>query len=235
MTRIIVVDDDAEIRQLVARYLEEHGLEVTAVDGGVALQRALCSTGADLVVLDVMLPDKDGLAICRDLRADGQHVPVILLTALAEESDRVLGLEIGADDYLIKPFSPRELLARIRAVLRRAPHQLAVHRDGGVRQYRFGGWTLEPGRRTLLDASGVLVSLTGGEYDLLVALARNPGRVLGRDQLLELTRGRAAQAFDRSVDVQMSRLRRKLGDPDLIKTVRGGGYLLSAEVAVDDE
>jgi two-component system OmpR family response regulator len=162
-------------------------------------------------------------------------VPVILLTALAEESDRVLGLEIGADDYLIKPFSPRELLARIRAVLRRAPHQLAVHRDGGVRQYRFGGWTLEPGRRTLLDASGVLVSLTGGEYDLLVALARNPGRVLGRDQLLELTRGRAAQAFDRSVDVQMSRLRRKLGDPDLIKTVRGGGYLLSAEVAVDDE
>jgi two-component system OmpR family response regulator len=227
--KVLLVDDDPEIRDLVTGYLRAHGLDVIAVADGRSMTGALASEHVDLVVLDIMLPGKDGLTLCRELRAE-RNLPVILLTALSEESDRVLGLEMGADDYLVKPFSSRELLARIRAVLRRASAQLVVHETVHDERYEFSGWRLDPTRRELLDSEGVLVSLTGGEFDLLLAFVRNPQRVLNRDLLLELTKGRNAQPFDRSIDVQLSRLRKKLKNPDLIKTVRGGGYLFSGEV-----
>jgi two-component system OmpR family response regulator len=231
---ILLVDDDPEIRQLVAAFLERHGLAVTTAADGAGMSTALEHGHFDLVVLDIMLPGEDGLSLCRTLRA-GSTLPVILLTALAEETDRVIGLEMGADDYLTKPFSPRELLARIRAVLRRATVGVTVHRSEPGECLEFAGWTLWPGRRELYDPHAVLVSLTAGEFDLLVAFVRNPGKVLNRDQLLDLTKGRSAGAFDRSIDVQLSRLRHKIeADPKqplLIKTVRGGGYILTAEVA----
>jgi two-component system OmpR family response regulator len=167
--------------------------------------------------------------LCRELR-EQRDVPVIMLTALAEESDRVLGLELGADDYITKPFSNRELLARIRAVLRRGDRKLAVHRTDQHQAYRFGEWTLYPRRRELLNGARVLISLTGGEFDLLLAFVQRPQEILSREALLDLTKGRRAKGFDRSIDVQLSRLRRKLGDDDLIRTVRGGGYLFSADV-----
>ncbi len=226
---VLLVDDDPEIRALVGDYLQEHGLTVTAVADGRGMRNALGSGPFDIVLLDIMLPGDDGLTLCRELRAT-RNLPVILLTALAEESDRVVGLEMGADDYLVKPFSTRELLARIRAVLRRSREQLAVHVVEDVRTYRFEGWALYPGRRELADPDGVLVSLTGGEFDLLLAFLRHPQTVLNRDQLLELTKGRNAQPFDRSIDVQLSRLRRKHTVGNLVKTVRGGGYLLACEV-----
>ena len=226
---VLLVDDDPEIRVLVTQYLREHGLQVIAAADARAMAAALTSDHVDLILLDIMLPGKDGLTLCREVRAE-RNLPVIFLTALSEESDRVLGLEMGADDYLAKPFSPRELLARIRAVLRRSSSQLAVHAVAENERYLFAGWQLDPGRRELLDADGVLISLTGGEFDLLLAFVRNPQRVLNRDQLLELTKGRTAEPFDRSVDVQLSRLRKKLKGGPLIKTVRGGGYLLSVEV-----
>ena len=228
--QILLVDDDAEIRQLVSAYLEQHGYPVVAVADGRAMKSALAEHDIALVLLDVMLPGDDGLTLCRELRELGT-VPIILLTALSEESDRVVGLEMGADDYLTKPFSQRELLARIRAVLRRSREQLAVHRVALNEAYRFAGWSLAPAKRELRNPRGVVVSLTGGEFDLLVAFVRHPGRVMNRDQLLELTKGRNAQPFDRSIDVQLSRLRKKLGPQELIKTVRGGGYLLTVEVA----
>lgn len=234
---ILLVDDDPEIRQLVASFLEGHGLAVATAADGHDMRRSLDRGHVDLVVLDVMLPGEDGLSLCRSLRARS-NVPVILLTALADETDRVIGLEMGADDYVTKPFSPRELLARIRAVLRRTSASPAVHQNEPQEGLRFAGWTLWPGRRELYDPDDVLVSLTAGEFDLLVAFARNPGRVLTRDQLLDLTKGRSASAFDRSVDVQLSRLRHKVEDdpkqPQLIKTVRGGGYLLAAAVERQD-
>ena len=229
---ILLVDDDAEIRQLVCDYLARYGICAQAVAGVDAARRALAAGGFDLVLLDIMLPDGDGLALCRELAA-GERVPIILLTALADESDRVLGLEMGADDYLTKPFSSRELLARIRAVLRRSAEHLWVHRAHRSNTLSFAGWTLSVSRRELVNADGVLVALTGGEFDLLLALASHAGQVLSRDQLLELTKGRGAQAFDRSIDVQLSRLRKKLDGDVLIKTVRGGGYQFVAEVARD--
>lgn len=226
---ILLVDDDAEIRSLVVGYLKNHALDVVAVADGHGMRRALGSHSVDLVLLDIMLPGEDGLTLCRMLRAE-HRVPIILLTALSDETDRVVGLEMGADDYLTKPFGTRELLARIRAVLRRSQDQLAVHRITNEQVYEFANWRLSPSKRELENGEEVLVSLTGGEYDLLLAFARNPGRILNRDQLLELTKGRNAQPFDRSVDVQLSRLRKKLGDADLIKTVRGGGYLFTPDV-----
>ncbi len=229
MPQILLVDDDAEIRQLISAYLQKHGYEVVAVGDGRAMRSALGEQDVALVLLDVMLPGDDGLTLCRELR-DISNLPIILLTALSEESDRVVGLEMGADDYLTKPFSQRELLARIRAVLRRSQDQLAVHRVALDETYGFAGWVLAPAKRELRNPQGVVVSLTGGEFDLLVAFVRHPGRVMNRDQLLELTKGRNAQPFDRSIDVQLSRLRKKLGPVELIKTVRGGGYLLSVEV-----
>ncbi len=224
---MLLVDDDPEIRSLVSDYLTEHGIEALTAADGEAMHRVLRQRPVDLILLDVMLPGDDGLTLCREVR---ERAPVILLTALAEESDRVLGLEIGADDYLTKPFSNRELLARIRAVLRRGSPHLPVHRHAPGESYHFEGWELAPLRRELRDPAGTLVSLTGGEFDLLLAFVRNAGRVLDRDELLELTKGRRAQAFDRAVDVQLSRLRKKLGEGDWIRTVRGGGYLFAAVV-----
>jgi two-component system OmpR family response regulator len=227
-TCIVLLDDDAEIRVLVCDYLARYGIKCIGVGSEAELNRVLSQETVDLVLLDIMLPDADGLKICQRIRSTSR-LPIILLTALADESDRVVGLEMGADDYLTKPFSARELLARIRAVLRRVGDQLWVHQQHED-VFEFSGWRLSTRQRTLSDSSGALTSLTGGEFDLLVAMVRNPGQVLNRDQLLELTKGRSAQPFDRSVDVQLSRLRKKLKDPALIKTVRGGGYLFAAEI-----
>ena len=229
---ILVVDDDPEIRDLLARFLDKHGLAaLTAPDGERAL-RAVRDESVDLVVLDLMLPGEGGFEICRKLRQIST-VPVIMLTALAEDTDRIVGLELGADDYVTKPFNPRELLARLRAVLRRASGQAVAGEEAGT-TFAFAGWSLDVARRELLDPEGAMVSLTAGEFDLLVAFLEHPRRVLDRDQLLTFTKGRMAQPFDRSIDVQLSRLRRKIeadpGEPRLIKTVRGGGYQFTPEV-----
>lgn len=229
---LLIVDDDRELRQLLPQYLSGHGFRVDAVADGKAMSRILETGRFDLIVLDLMLPGEDGLALCRRLRASSR-LPVIMLTALAEETDRIVGLEMGADDYVVKPFSPRELLARIKAVLRRTTDLTdRPERDGHT--LVFEGWKLDLARRELHSPEGVLMPLTGGEFDLLAAFAEHPRRVLSRDQLQDLTRGRSASAYDRSVDVQLSRLRRKIeadpNDPVLIKTVRGGGYLFAAQV-----
>jgi two-component system OmpR family response regulator len=231
-SHVLLVDDDPEIRVMVADYLQQHGLTATAVADGRAMRAALAEHPVDILLLDIMLPGEDGLTLCREIRAT-RNLPIILLTALSEESDRVVGLEMGADDYLVKPFSTRELLARIRAVLRRSRESLMVHAADDHRVYRFAGWSLYPGRRELFDPREVLVTLTAGEFDLMLAFVRNAQTILNRDQLLELTKGRSTLAYDRSVDVQLSRLRRKLNSDELIKTVRGGGYLLTAEVQRD--
>ncbi len=230
---ILIVDDDAEIRSLLCGYLVRHGFNADAAANGDAMRKALARIHYDLVVLDIMMPGEDGLSLCRSLR-ERSSMPVILLTALAEETDRVIGLEMGADDYLTKPFGSRELLARIRAVLRRAGPSLGVHLNDPAEALEFAGWRLWPGRRALSNADGTVLSLTAGEFDLLLALARNPGRVLNRDELLDMTKGRSAGPFDRSIDVQLSRLRHKIEtdpkEPTLIRTVRGGGYLFAAVV-----
>ncbi|MBT4908330.1 MAG: response regulator [Rhodospirillaceae bacterium] len=231
MPTILVVDDDPEIRDLLARFLDKHGLEtVTAPDGERAL-RTVRDRNPDLVVLDLMLPGEDGFEICKKIRQIS-NVPVIMLTALAEDTDRIVGLELGADDYVTKPFNPRELLARIRAVMRRASGQPAE--ESADARYEFADWRLDTARRELFAPDGALVTLTAGEYDLLIAFLQHPRRVLDRDQLLTFTKGRMAQPFDRSVDVQLSRLRRKIEvdpkDPQIIKTVRGGGYQLTPAV-----
>jgi two-component system OmpR family response regulator len=230
---ILVVDDDAEIRTLLRDYLERNGLRATAVADGRAMRAALERGRFDLVVLDLMLPGEDGLSLCRDLRVRS-NLPVIMLTACGEETDRIVGLEMGADDYLAKPFNPRELLARIKAVLRRA-RTLPATDSSDIRRFRFAGWTLELARRQLLSPDGVVVALSGGEYRLLEVLLQRPNQVLSRDQLLDLTRGREALPFDRSIDVQIGRLRRRLRDESavLIQTVRGEGYVLAAEVETE--
>ena len=228
---ILIVDDDREIRDLLSKYLKKHELRVDTAGDGREMRKILEVSRIDLVILDLMLPGEDGLSLCRSLR-ENSGVPVIMLTALGEETDRIVGLEMGADDYLAKPFNPRELLARIRAVLRRAGagDQPAADADVLV----FATWRLDMVRRELRSSDGVLQPLTAGEYDLLVAFAQHPNRVLSRDQLLDLTKGRAAVPFDRSIDVQLSRLRRKIepdpADPTLIQTVRGGGYVFSCSV-----
>ena len=232
---ILVVDDDREIRDLLARFLELQGLRVTAVRDARELRRAWLGGHYNLVVLDLMLPGEGGLDVVRWLREQGT-VPVVMLTAMGEEADRIIGLELGADDYVAKPFNPRELLARVRAVLRRTAERQwpAPTRSDASRPWRFAGWRLEPARRRLLNPEGVEVTLTGGEYDLLAALVERANQVVTRDALLELLRGRQAGPFDRAIDVAISRLRRKLEDDgrraQLIKTVRGGGYVLAAEV-----
>jgi two-component system OmpR family response regulator len=230
---ILVVDDDREIRDLLARFLEKQRIRVTAVRDAKEARRAWLNGHYQLVVLDLMLPGESGLELARWLRAQSE-VPIVMLTAMGEETDRIIGLELGADDYVPKPFNPRELLARIRAVLRRSGDQMDVKRDPSARGYRFNNWTVEPARRRLLNPEGVEVALTGGEYDLLLALLERANRVLTRDMLLDLLRGRQAGPFDRAIDVAVSRLRRKLEDDgrnaQLIKTVRGGGYVLAATV-----
>ncbi len=233
MPHILVVDDDREIRDLLARFLERHRLRVTAVGDGREARRAWTNGHYHLVVLDLMLPGESGLDLARWMRSQSD-VPIVMLTAMGEETDRIIGLELGADDYVPKPFNPRELLARIRAVLRRAGDSGDHRAEPGSRTLAFGGWTLEPSRRRLLNPEGAEVTLTGGEYDLLVALVERANRVLTRDMLLDLLRGRQAGPFDRAIDVAVSRLRRKLEDDgrnaQLIKTVRGGGYVLAATV-----
>ena len=228
---VLVVDDDAEIRNLVAEYLTQHGYRVTTARDGPALRRALEIERPDLLVLDLMLPGEDGLALCRDLRATS-NLPVIMLTARGDEIDRIIGIEMGADDYLGKPFNPRELLARIRSVLRRARALPAM--PGHVKRMRFAGWTLDCTARHLVDPQGVIVPLSGAQFRLLAAFLQHPESVLDREKLLDLTLGREATPFDRSIDVQVSRLRQRLGDdarePDIIKTVRGEGYVLAAGV-----
>ncbi len=238
---ILIVDDDADLCDLVRQFLEPHGFRASAVPDGQAMRRALASDPADLVILDMMLPGEDGLTLCRQLRAR-DRTPIIFLTALGGEADRVAGLEIGADDYLAKPFSTRELLARVRAVLRRAaPSASESAETAGEpdeapigRRLRFSGWTLDTGHRHLSAPDGVLVDLSGGEYELLLAFLRSPQIVLNRDQLLDATRGRLTGPFDRAIDMQVGRLRRKIEadpkNPVLIKTVRGGGYVLASTV-----
>jgi len=230
---ILVVDDDREIRELLGRFLERHQMRVTSVRDAREARRAWPSGHYHLVVLDLMLPGESGLDLARWMRTQSD-VPIVMLTAMGEETDRIIGLELGADDYVPKPFNPRELLARIRAVLRRAGDGPGQRPETGGRALRFAGWTLEPARRRLLNQEEAEVALTGGEYDLLLALVERANRVLTRDMLLDLLRGRQAGPFDRAIDVAISRLRRKLEDDgrnaQLIKTVRGGGYVLAATV-----
>ncbi len=230
---ILVVDDDREIRDLLARFLANHGLRVSTAADGREMRRVLDQSAIDLVVLDLMMPGDDGLTLCRNLRAV-TTMPVIMLTAMGEETDRIVGLEMGADDYMAKPFNPRELLARIKAVLRRAEPRSAASGPGQGEIAGFAGWALHLDKRELISPDGVLVPITGGEFELLAALVTHPGRVLNRDQLLDLARGREAQPFDRSIDVQVSRLRRKIEpdpmQPTLIKTVRNGGYMFTPTV-----
>ena len=231
---LLLVDDDREIRDLLSRFLERNGFRTTAVRDGRELRRVWPGGNFNLVVLDLMLPGEPGLDLARWLRAEAD-VPIIMLTAMSDETDRIIGLELGADDYLPKPFNPRELLARIRAVLRRSADTGDPRRGSPpAHTYRFSGWTLNTPRRELLGPDGTEVPLTGGEYDLLAAMLERANRVLTRDMLLELLRGRQAGPFDRAIDVAVSRLRRKLGDDGrpshLIKTVRGGGYVLAADV-----
>ena len=226
---IAVVDDDREIRSLLTTYLGRHGFRVHGAKDGAELRKLVADRGLELIVLDLMMPGEDGLSLCRWLRQAHPSIPIIMLSALGDEPDRILGLELGADDYLAKPFNPRELVARIKAVLRRAPTPPAP----ADAVYGFGDFTLNPATRCLMR-HGIEISLTAGEYGLLLALVERAGRVLSRDDLLELTRGRAAGPFDRAVDVQISRLRRKLDDdpamPAIIKTVRAGGYVLAVPV-----
>jgi two-component system, OmpR family, response regulator len=231
---ILIVDDDAEIRHLLGRYLEKSGLRATTVADGRAMWQALDRGAFDLVVLDVMLPGDDGLTLCRTLRARSD-IPIIMLTARGEETDRIVGLEMGADDYVPKPFSARELLARIKVILRRVrslPRNLQPDQE---RTIRFGGWSLDTVQRHLVSPQGVVTPIGGAEYRLLRIFLAHPNRVLNRDQLIELTQGREADALDRSIDVQVSRLRRRLGDATgdeaMIRTVRGEGYVLSVPVA----
>ena len=228
---LLIVEDDREIRALLSDFLAREGYDVLAAEDGAAMDRLLSCGRPDLVVLDVMLPGEDGFSICRRLRAKGA-LPILMLTAKGEEIDRIVGLEMGADDYLPKPFNPRELLARIRAVLRRAEGAAAVPPP---RRLGFADFMVDLDARSLTAPGGDPLELTSAEFELLACFIERPKRVLSRDQLLDWTRGRTADPFDRTIDVSVSRLRRKLASVDpqaaqLIKTVRNGGYLLAADV-----
>ena len=232
---ILIVDDHREIRELVSRALAKEGFRVSAAADGRAMRQALADCRVDLILLDLMLPGEDGLSLCRSLRSQSR-IPIIMLTAKGDEVDRVIGLEMGADDYLPKPFGSRELVARIRAVLRRSRENPEVSDPTRrPKQYRFDRWRLDTGRRELVRDDGTVLPLSTGEYDLLIVLVERPQRILSRDQLLDLARGRTAAALDRSIDTQVSRLRRKLeedpANPILIKTVWGGGYVFTPTVS----
>jgi two-component system OmpR family response regulator len=230
---ILVVDDDREIRTLLRDFLEKNGFKATAVADGQETRRALARSRFDLIVLDLMLPRENGLEICRELRQTSD-VPIIMLTALGEEVDRVVGLEIGADDYLTKPFSPRELLGRIRAVLRRSTQAPRLPASGDPAGFAFANWYLDATARTLTHADGAIAALSGAEYRLLAVLLEHAPRVLTRAELLEIVRGRDFDPFDRSIDVRVSRLRQTLRDdarsPRIIKTVYGEGYVIGVPV-----
>jgi two-component system OmpR family response regulator len=233
---VLIVDDDREIRGLLAQYLEKHDFRTTAVADGREMRRVLERSHVDLLVLDLMLPGEDGLSLCRELRGRSQ-LPIIMLTARGEDVDRIVGLELGADDYIAKPFNPRELLGRIKAVLRRSAHAPRDPSPENVRGFCFDGWRLDTVTRTLTSASGNEVNLSGAEYRLLAVLLGSGNRVLTRAQLTELLRGRDADPFDRSIDVRVSRLRQILGDdaraPQIIKTVYGEGYVIGVSVVTE--
>jgi two-component system, OmpR family, response regulator len=230
---ILVVDDDAQVRQLIVRFLRENGYRVTGARDGREMRETLASAKIDLIILDLMLPGTSGLDLCREIRM-GSSLPIIMVTAKGEDTDRIVGLELGADDYIAKPFNPRELLARVRAVLRRAATAPQAGPETRGRLVTFAGWTLDTLRREVASADGVVIDLSGGEYDVLIAFVEHPNRILSRDHLLELARNRTSASFDRSIDVQVSRLRRKLeadeSAPQLIKTVRGAGYMFMPTV-----
>ncbi|HTT09327.1 MAG TPA: response regulator [Burkholderiaceae bacterium] len=231
---VLAVDDDPSIRQIVTEYLGENELRVTAVASSKELAAVMAKETIDLVVLDLRLQGEDGMQIARKLR-EQSSIPILMLTGRADEADRVMGLELGADDYLTKPFSPRELLARIRALLRRARAQASIADEiAKVRAFRFGSWELNIGLRKLKSPEGKAVELTNGEFSLLTAFLSSPQRVLSRDQLLDLSRLHNAEVYDRSIDVQILRLRRKIeidpAHPTFIVTERGAGYVFAAEV-----
>jgi two-component system OmpR family response regulator len=234
LDHILIVDDDPEICHLLRDYLEKNGFRATAVSNGKALWRTLDDKQIDLVVLDLMLPGEDGLELCRNLRARFD-IPILILSALGEETDRIIGLEMGADDYLPKPFNPRELLARVKVILRRTRSLPGTTAETETRsRLLFADWTLDLITRHLVSPAGVVVPLSAGEFRLLRVFLEHPKRVLTRDQLLELTQGREALPFDRSIDVLVGRLRRHLGEnarePRIIQTARGAGYILAADV-----
>jgi DNA-binding response OmpR family regulator len=236
MTHVIALDDDPAVREMVAEYLGQNEIRVTAVASGAELAAAMAREVADLVILDLRLRGEDGMHIARKLR-EQSAIPILMLTGRAEEADRVMGLELGADDYLTKPFSPRELLARIRALLRRAQAQATVaDAMAKVRAYRFAGWELNIGLRKLKSPKGEAVELTNGEFRILAAFLSAPQRILSRDQLLELSRVHNAEVYDRAIDIQILRLRRKIeadpAQPKFIKTERGAGYVFSVPVDV---
>lgn len=230
---VLLVDDDEEIRNLLATTLSQYGFETSQAADGPEMFNSLSRKRPDVVILDLMLPGENGLSLCRRLNGE---IPVIMLTAMGEETDRIIGLEVGADDYIAKPFNPRELVARIKAILRRTNKDPTAPTATDKTEYLcFNQWKLNVlSRRLLAIEDNVEISLSAGEYDLLLAFAQNPQRVLSRDELLDITKNRNILPFDRSIDVQISRLRHKIEDdpkkPQLIKTVRGGGYLFTATV-----
>ena len=232
--RLLLVDDERDIREPLAAYLARNGYKVSKAANAEAARALLAGKEFDLVLLDIMMPGEDGLALTGFIRAT-TNLPVILLTARAEETDRIVGLELGADDYVTKPFSPRELMARIKAVLRRSSGESNQRvRAPDAESFSFGPWILKTGERELVDRDGVAIPLSTGEYNILHAFVTHPRRVLSRDQLLDLTQGRELAAFERSIDNHISRLRKKIeenaADPKLVKTVWGGGYMLASEV-----
>ncbi|GGG19916.1 DNA-binding response regulator [Rhizobium wenxiniae] len=229
--KILIVEDDPEIGKLLALAIQENGMTATVAEDAHVMNALLRNNEFDLIILDVMLPGEDGLSICRRIRSE-KTTPIILLTALGEEVDRIVGLEVGADDYVTKPFSPREVVARIRSLLRRASYGLV--NTAVQRKLRFEGWQIDPLRRQLHDPSNARVSVTTTEFDLLLAFCRNPGRVITREELLSLTHTGLAGPIERSVDVHISRLRQKIEadpkSPVLLQTVRLGGYMFTANV-----
>jgi len=233
MQRLLIVDDDEEIRSLLQRFFQRSGFETDTAASGAEMDARLARGRYDLVILDVMLPDEDGFSLCKRLHAAG-GTAIIMVTGVVESTDRIVGLELGADDYVTKPFDARELLARVRAVLRRAEASSTAMAPGASPTYRFSGWRLDIVRRELRSSDHTLTPLSGAEFELLVVFAQHPRRVLTREQLIDMARGPRHEAFDRSIDVQVSRLRRKIeedpGDPEIIRTVRNVGYMFNATV-----
>ncbi|CAH0495218.1 response regulator [Novosphingobium sp. CECT 9465] len=229
--RVLLVDDEPALREPLADYLVRQGFVVTQAGTAAEARSRLNETGCDIVLLDIMMPGEDGLSLCRHL-VEAKRLPVIFITAKGESTDRIVGLEIGADDYVVKPFDPRELVARIRSVLRRASKQSSEIDEAMI--YDFEGWRLDPLKRRLIDREGAVVAISSAEFRLLMAFLDHPRQVLDRDRLLDMVQGREAHLFDRAIDNQISRLRRKIEvdsrNPQLIQTVWGGGYMLAAEV-----
>ncbi|CDZ33596.1 DNA-binding response regulator OmpR [Neorhizobium galegae bv. officinalis] len=236
LAHVVVVDDHSDIRDLVRQYLEQQGYKISVAESGSVLRRVLEHHTVDLIILDIMMPGEDGLSVCRQVRAT-LDVPIIFLTAMAEDTDRILGLEMGADDYLVKPFNFRELLARVRAVLRRASNPAVPAAARQSKKLRIAGWRVDMGRQEISGENGVGIPLSTAEFRLLKVFIERPGMILSREQLLDLTTGRTADIFDRSIDNQVSRLRKKIEEnpknPSIIKTHWGGGYSLSVEVAFE--